>query len=261
MAKDRKKVRARGKDRSGFARWLDKLDNWFHRGRVNFDSKPFEKSVFSQNGEDGILEAIFEIIGTTNRYFVEFGVEDGSECNTRFLREEKGWTGLMMDGADPPGEGVMREFITAENITELFGKHGVPEEFDLLSIDIDSNDYWVWKAIEGYSPRVVVMEYNSSIPASESKTVAYDPELTWDGTNYFGASLLALTKLGSRKGFDLLCCDKVGVNAFFIRRDVFKKHFRKQSVDILWRPPRYGQKDAAGNHTGHPPGDREMVEV
>ncbi|MGI0060808.1 MAG: class I SAM-dependent methyltransferase, partial [Nitrosotalea sp.] len=121
------------------------------------DINCFEMSVFSQNGEDGILDAIFKKIGTTNNYYVEFGVEDGSQCNTRFLRERRDWKGLMMDGGDCNTPFIKKEFITAENVNSLFEKYKVPDEFDLLSIDIDGNDYWVWKALDKhYRPRVMV---------------------------------------------------------------------------------------------------------
>lgn len=184
------------------------------RGPIS-DLTPFEKRYSSQNGEDGILEAIFAVIGTTNRFCVEFGVGDGRVCNTRRLLE-RGWTGLRMDPEDPPGEGIRREFVTAENIEGLFAKYGVPPVFDLLSVDVDGNDYWLWKAIAAYRPRAVVVEYNATVPPSESRTIPYDPAFRWDGTDYFGASLRALEKLGREKGYVLVGCDSRGVNAFFV---------------------------------------------
>ncbi len=133
----------------------------------------FEHKVYSQNGEDGIIMMIFRKIGTTNKFCVELGVGDGSECNTRYLIEKKGFKYLHIDAGNYPKKytDIKKEFITAENINDLFKKYNVPEEFDLLSIDIDYNTYWVWKALEGYKPRVVVIEYNSSIPPTESKAV------------------------------------------------------------------------------------------
>jgi hypothetical protein len=214
----------------------------------------YEQRFTSQNGEDGILAALYARIGTTNRHFVEFGVEDGGECCSRHLRERRGWTGLLMDGGEharPVGP-VHREFITAENVTALFAKYGVPAEFDLLSIDIDGNDYWVWQALSGYSPRVVVIEYNAAIPPSESRTVPYDPAFRWDGGDYFGASLLALERLGRRKGYTLVGCDSRGINAFFVRNDCLGDHFATRSVAELYRPPRFGAR-VHGRRIGHPP--------
>jgi hypothetical protein len=172
---------------------------------------------FSQNGEDGILENILKTIGTTNKYYVEFGVGDGSECNTRLLREN-GWSGLMMDcDHHDPSIGLHREFINAENINDLFAKYHVPADFDVLSIDIDNNDYWVWKALSsGYKPRVVIIEWNCSISPYRSLVVPYDRNGRWDLTSYFGASILALKKLGESKGQVLVASDRRATNLFFV---------------------------------------------
>ena len=228
------------------------------------DLKKFERRSYSQNGEDGILQVIFDTIGVTNKFCVEFGVQDGRECNTRYLIENGGWTGLRMDGGDHDtyvGQ-VYKEFVTVENICRLFNKYTVPSEFDLLSIDVDGNDYWIWRAIEGYSPRVVVIEYNSSLPPNVSKTIPYDPEFQWDGTNYFGASLLALAKLGRIKGYTLVGCESQGVNAFFLRNDVVGDHFAVRAVAELYSAPHYGLL-IDGKFIGHHPTPKisEMVEV
>jgi hypothetical protein len=200
------------------------------------DLDRFESSTFSQNGEDGVIARIFDVIGTTNRYFVEFGTgADGSERNTRLL-EQRGWVGLLMDAcayANHPE--LRRENITAENINELFAKYSVPQEFDLLSIDIDGNDYWVWNALDPrYRPRVLITEYNAFVPPNESRAIRYDPEFRWRGTDYFGASLLALARLSERKGYSLVYCDRRGINAFFLREDIAPAN--KRSVRELYRP-------------------------
>lgn len=217
----------------------------------------FERSFHSQNGEDGIISIIFKKIGVTNRFCVEFGVHPFVGNTVRL--KNKGWDCLHMDGSGD-GQSIKREFITAENINGLFAKYGVPQEFDLLSIDIDSNDYWAWKAIEDYHPRVVIMEYNASVPPDQSKSVAYDPNLTWDKTDYFGASLLALQRLGESKGYSLVGCDSRGVNAFFILKELVEEKFIPMSAAEAYRPPRYG-KMVNGKHIGHPHGTREMIDV
>jgi hypothetical protein len=267
-----------------------------------FDINQHERKIYSQNGEDGIIEYIFSKIGTTNKFCVEFGVGNGFECNTVHLLEKKGWKGLMMDyGADQEiqWDGVIKkawsnrnlgllynirkdarflkkvlshtkrsqrfqrdvkmEKVTAENIQDLFKKYNVPKDFDLLSIDIDFNDYWVWKSIVDYSPRVVVIEYNSSIPPTESKVVPYNPDARWDGTNYFGASLLALRNLGLAKGYTLIGCDSFGVNAFFCKNELVQG-FKIKNIQELYRPPKYGEI-VNGLHIGHPPSDKKMVEI
>jgi len=194
----------------------------FNRNNSNISINNFESAIFSQNGEDGILRFLFYKIKTTNKYFVEFGSADNIENNTKTL-QLLGWKGLLMDGVYSSNR-VMKEIVNAENIENLFLKYNVPEKFDLLSIDIDSNDYWVWKAIVKYKPRVVVIEYNSSLGYEDSLTIKYDPNYWWnDNTNYFGASLKALAKLGQLKNYQLVCCDLKGFNAFFVLNEEIPK--------------------------------------
>lgn len=224
------------------------------------DLRNFEKRVFSQNGEDGIIEEIFRRIGTTNKYFVEFGIEDGSECNTRHLMENKGWKGLLIDGgeshcksarqrADIYGSKVLCSFVTAENIESLFHQSQVPADLDLLSIDIDGNDYWVWKAMTHFRPRVLLIEYNASYPPPENWIMPYNKNHLYDGTSYFGASLVALNELCGDKGYTLVACDKAGVNAFFIRNELITNEFLKKELDYFYSCPKYGSL-----FFGHPKG-------
>ena len=155
--------------------------------------KEFDKKVFSQYGEDGVLEEIFKIIGTTNKYFVEFG-SDGFETsmgNTAYLRKF-GFDGLLMEGHDHRMKkcvyDVKNEFITAENIENLFEKYNVPKEFDFLSIDIDGNDWYVWNAIKQYKPRVVCIEMNGGFPSDVDWIQPYKHDWVWGGNHFFGAS-------------------------------------------------------------------------
>jgi hypothetical protein len=219
---------------------------------------PYERRVFSQHGDDGILDAIFQVIGTTNRYYVEFGTQAGDERNTRFLAERRGWAGLLMDGGfEDSAINLHREFITAENINDLFAKYGVPREFDLLSIDIDGNDYWVWRSLSaGCRPRVVVIEYNASRGPRERRTIAYDPSFVWNESDYFGASLAALEQLGRSKGYRLIGCDSMGVNAYFVRSDLLGDRIVPKTAEQAYRSPVYGPLKR-----GHPPDpERTMIE-
>lgn len=219
----------------------------------------FESRIYSQNGEDGILAGIFSQIGRTNKFFVEFGVEDGSQCNTRYLREYCGWKGLMMGGCRHLSGDIKQEFVTAGNINMLFEKYMVPDEFDLLSIDIDGNDYWVWKALSGrYRPRVVVIEYNAKYKPPQSVVILYDPQYVWDGSDYFGASLSAFVTLAGNKGYTLAGCDSTGTNAFFVNNADFEKYFSAGSIEKLYRLPRYGAKE---HNFCHPPSDKKMIEI
>jgi hypothetical protein len=218
----------------------------------------FEKKIYSQNGEDGIIQAIFKKIGTTNKYFVEFGVENGKECNTRYLMEKNGWKGLLMDEKNE-NKNVKKEFITAENVNELFKKYGVPKEFDLLSIDVDGNDYWIWRALGGaWRPRVVVIEYNSKYKPPKSVSIEYEPNFQWDGTDYIGASLSALAKLGEEKGYKLVGCDNTGLNAFFVNNKDIQNNFLITDIKKLYRAPTFGQQK---HGFFHKPCEKLMKEV
>ncbi|MBT4120389.1 MAG: hypothetical protein HOG89_03485 [Candidatus Peribacter sp.] len=232
---------------AGMLHWHITLRLYRLTGKQISNLNLFERRVTSQNWEDGMIHALFGVIGTTDAYYVEFGTEDGTECNTKQLTR-KGWTGLLMDGREnTPESGIKQEFITAENINNLFAKYNVPTEFDLLSIDIDGNDYWVWKAIEGYSPRVVIMEYNACIPYEPAVTVPYKADFSWDKTDYYGASLSALVQLGKEKGYTLIATDCRGVNAFFVREDIAQKHFVLNAPENIFRPAMF-----KGKLGGHP---------
>ncbi|MFK7694087.1 hypothetical protein [Paenibacillus sp. HJGM_3] len=228
----------------------------------------YERSYHSQNGEDGILQELFTRIGETNRYFVEFGVENGLQCNTYFLAAHRGWSGLMMEGspllfpqlqvhlAPYPQVKTAHHFITRENIVSLFGLYGVPPEPDLLSIDIDGNDYWVWQALSGYRPRVVVIEYNAAYPPPRRMVVRYNPDFQWNGTTYYGASLSSLAELGKQLGYALIGTDSRGVNAFFVRRDVLPSSgFPELTAGQAYNPPGYGLPGI-----GHPHGSGPIVD-
>ena len=200
----------------------------------------YERRVTSQNGEDGVLATIFSTIGTTNRYFVEFGCGNGAQCNTALLQRQ-GWSGLLMDcqlQAEHKSPPIHTEHVTAENVNALFAKHNVPHDFDLLSIDVDGNDYWIWRALE-WRPRVVVIEYNASAGPSVRSCIHYEPDFRWNGTDYFGASLRALAELGTEKGYALIHCETAGVNAFFVRCDCLPAGFAPASLSAIYRPPNY----------------------
>lgn len=199
----------------------------------------FEYSVFSQCGEDGIISEIFRRIGVTNRYFVEFGAGNGLQnCTTSLLLQN--WFGLWME-TEPQNVKVITSkfsslilrhrltfrqvFVTTENIESIFKEADIPEEFDLLSIDIDGNDYWIWNAIENYHPRVVICEYNGRLGPELKWIMKYNSQHVWNGSSYYGASLKSLELLGLKKGYRLVGCNLSGVNAFFVRQDLAGDHF------------------------------------
>jgi hypothetical protein len=183
---------------------------------------------YSQNDEDGVLDYIFSIIppGPQGRFFVEIGVgppwlstveESGLEANCCLLKE-KGWGGLFLDTQSYPAEyGVKQERVDPININLILRKYRVPENLDLISIDVDGQDFWIWSNLV-YLPSAVVIEYNANLAADKSKVVPFNASYEWDGTKWFGASLRALNNLARSKGYVLTYAN--GVNAFFIRESL-----------------------------------------
>lgn len=201
----------------------------------------FERQVYSQHGEDGVIEAFFSLVPPASKFCVEFGAGDGINIsNTCNLRLNHKWTTLLLEGSyENKAINLHREFITAENINTLFAKYRVPENLDLLSIDIDGNDFYVWFSLdERYKPALVVIEYNAGHQLTEDKVIEYDPKFVCDWTNYFGASLKALYNLARKKGYSLIYVDRTGTNAFFARDELINKlslegiHFKNLN-DIL----------------------------
>lgn len=218
-----------------------------------------EFRCFSQNGEDGILHYIFSLIGATNKIAVEMCAGNGTECNSANLLINHGWVGLLLDGNEdninagkefyakcqetfftPPT--LVHAWITAENVNQLIRSNGFEGEIDLLTLDLDGVDYWIWKAIDCIRPRVVVVEYHSGWGPEKSVTVPYRPDFQLDSSdpvvaNYFGASLAAFVKLGWEKGYRLVGCQRYGLNAFFLRSDVGKDVFPEVPASRCFEVP------------------------
>ncbi|MDR1850194.1 MAG: hypothetical protein LBQ75_09145 [Zoogloeaceae bacterium] len=218
--------------------------------------------VFSQNDEDGIIAEIFSRIGVTNKVFVEFGVQNGLECNTHFLLH-KGWNGLWIEGdakscasirklfSVPIESGrlkVVNAFIDKDNINGIIGGGGVNGEIDLLSIDIDGNDYWVWEAISCIQPRVVVIEYNAKFPPDFEWVMEYNKNHIWNGNDKHGASLKSLELLGQKSGYQLVGTNLNGVNAFFVKQDATGNLFAQPATaENLYNPQRWNIQYISGH--------------
>jgi hypothetical protein len=188
--------------------------------------------LLSNDDEDGITLSLLSKIGMTNRTFVEVacGTNGG---NSGFLALECGWQGLMVD-ADTDRLTAARElfrfakvkfaesFVTTDNFNSLMSGNGISGDIDLLSIDIDGNDYWLWESATVVSPRMVIIEYNSCFGPDRALAVPYDP--SFDRHNYtnffYGASLQAMTRLAKKKGYRLVATEPRGHNAYFLRNDV-----------------------------------------
>jgi hypothetical protein len=191
--------------------------------------------MFSQNQEDRMIEAVFGRIGVKTRKFVEFGFGFLQNNTLRFALRHRG-SGLYMDGSEkncrrarllwaavPLNVKIKQAWLERENIDELIGQGVGAGEIDLLSIDVDGNDYWLWKAISSISPRVVIAEYNASFGPDRAVTVPYDRAFDRHQKHpsgfYHGMSLAAAEKLAAAKGYSLIGCEDAGVNALFVRKD------------------------------------------
>lgn len=227
--------------------------------------EPFGFRSFSQNDEDGIVQEILRRIGVSSGTFVEFGVQNGLQNNTRLLLY-RGWRGLWIE-ADVKACRYMERafkkelaarqlrllcgFVTKENIDELIQSAQLGD-IDLLSIDIDGNDYWIWDAIT-LRPRVIVIEYNATFRPPTKWVMEYNAAHRWDFTDYQGASLAALDELARRKGYTLVGTCVAGVNAFFVRDDLVQGLFCESDASALYNPPRYYVQHFMAR--GHPAGE------
>ena len=197
-----------------------------------------EFKVFSQYGEDGILQYLIRETGITRNEttFVEFGVQNYLESNTRFLLMNDHWRGMIMDGNKQYMDSVRNQdiywrhdltvvdaWIDRDNINQLIGDAGFSGDIGILSVDIDSNDYWVWERIEVVNPVIVVVEWNSVFGSDHAISVPYDPAFQREKAHYsnlfWGASIAAFEHLAARKGYALLGSNTVGNNLFFVRND------------------------------------------
>jgi hypothetical protein len=226
----------------------------------------FGYKAYSQNDEDGILSEIFKRIGTTNKKFVEFGVQDGLESNGHFLLH-KGWQGLWLEGSsayykrihknfkEPIASkqlNVVKAFINKNNINDLIRGADMSEDVDLLSIDIDGNDYHVWKAINCINPRVVCIEYNAKFPPDFEWVMKYDANYIWNVSNSdnHGASLKSLEILGKELGYQLVGTNLNGVNAFFVKKELAKDLFVLPATsENLYNPPRFHSLRYISSHS------------
>ncbi len=218
-----------------------KQSAWAVRGMERIaDLHDVEFRVFSQNGEDGIIEWLVHWLQPEEQSFIEFGVENYTEANTRFLLRSRNWRGLIFDGSADNMQSVKlnqphwqfdlqasAQFVTAETVNTLFVKHGFVGRIGLLSIDIDGNDYHVWQAISVVDPAIVVCEYNAVFGDLLPLTIPYQKNFSRSAAHhsnlYFGCSLPALRMLAEKKGYVFVGTGMAGANAFFVRKDLFPK--------------------------------------
>lgn len=237
-----------------------------------------EFKVFSQFGDDGIIQYLAHNLDLRNKTFIEFGVEDYFESNTRFLLQKDNWSGFVMDGSS---ENIAKlknaqfywkhdlnaqaAFVTKDNINHLLSA-GIAEwegGVDILHVDIDGNDYWVWKEIE-INPAIAIMEYNSNFGIERAITVPYDPGFYRTKAHfsnlYWGSSIKALYLLALKKGYVFIGCNSAGNNAYFIRKDKMNDRVRAVSLEAGYVRSKYREsRDEYGNLTFAPTKERAEV--
>ncbi len=216
-----------------------------HTENANTWLNAFAKDVTSQNGEDGIIEKILEVIGrSSGGWCVEFGSWDGRHCSNTFsLIDQRGYSAVLIEGSRKRFKDLLTTFkgnskvipICAyvgfgaeDGLDAILAKTEIPKDFDVLSIDIDGNDYHVWQALQGYQPKVVVIETNPTIPPAVRFIQPADPRVTQ------GSSLLSVAELGRSKGYELVCV--AGANAIFVDAEYFPRFgIQDNSVETMMK--------------------------
>jgi len=236
-----------------------KYKELYNSGFPKFEFKDIGFQIYSQCEEDGILLYIFSIIGTTNKKCVEICLGDVLESNTTNLILNHRWVGLLFDGSSEnikksnnfyknnqntylwPPKSICK-WITKGNINSIILENDFHGEIDFLSIDIDGNDYWIWKEISCISPRVVIVEYNHLWAYEKSVTVPYadnfKAEFSEYGSDYAGASLMAFIKLAKEKGYLYIGSNEISTNAFFLRNDIQNKWLPARDPSAFFSHPR-----------------------
>lgn len=212
----------------------------------------YEFKVFSQWGEDGIIQHLIKNIDIQNRTFIEFGVEDFSESNCRFLLMNNLWEGFVIDGSAAnikrlrssyyywkyPLQSKM-SFITCKNVCELLDESGFDKDLGILSVDVDGIDYHLLAALSAWRPRIIIVEYNALFGARRAVTVPYSENFVRKEAHfsnlYYGASLVAFTNLLDSRGYGLVGVNSVGSNAFFVRRDLLNENIHEVAVEVCFK--------------------------
>lgn len=224
------------------------------------DMNMFGRSVYSQFGEDGILEEIFRRLGVKQGVCVEFGGYDGvTFSNTAYLIRNLGWRGFFIEIDEEMSRlirknyesypvTVVKDEVLPSNIEAHLESFSVSHDFDLLSIDVDGNDYWIWQAITKYRPKIIIIECNGAYLPHEEWIMPFDVEHRWRADAHYGASPAALAKLAKEKGYNFVCCEEQGANMIFVAQEWSGTLPIQEFSGATWRPPRYGNPATAWTH-------------
>ena len=208
----------------------------------------YEFSIFSQWGDDGIIDYLINNLSIKNKSFIEFGVQDYTECNTKFLLMNKNWRGLIIDESTNFVNKIknsyiywrydltaIKSFITKNNVNNIFKENNFVGPIGILSIDIDGNDYWIWDSINCVDPEIVIIEYNSRLGFEKAITIPYREDFERKKAHYsniyYGASLKALINLGRKKNYIFIGCNSAGNNAYFIKSSLENKKIKEIKIE------------------------------
>jgi hypothetical protein len=239
----------------------------FEIKKINYPANiiDVEFSIFSQFGDDGIIQYLINNLDIKNKIFIEFGVEDYTESNTRFLMMNNNWSGFVMDGSIGNIERLQSQwyywmynleskavFINKDNINNIIKLKKYPTDIGLMHIDLDGNDYYIWEAINAVTPIIVVVEYNSIFGINRPISVIYDENFIRNNAHYsnllFGSSLRSLYNLAMKKGYSFVGCNNAGNNAYFVRSDHLNDMVREVSIEVGFVESMYREsRDADGN--------------
>ncbi len=238
-----------------------------NESKATSNLKDYEFKVFSQWGEDGIIQHLTKSIEIKNKTFIEFGVEDFFESNCRFLLMKDDWKGFVIDGSKSNIQRLKNsyfywkhhldavdKFITKENIEDILATSGFENDLGILSVDLDGNDFYILEAINNFSPRILICEYNPVFGGSRKITIPYQADFYRSNTHhsnlYWGASLAAMTYLADKKGYSLVGTNTAGNNAFYVRNDLLNDKVKVLSVEAAYSPSNYREsRDEHGNLT------------
>ena len=227
----------------------------------------YEFKIFSQWGEDGIIQYLTKSIEIKNKTFIEFGVEDFIQANCRFLLMKDDWKGFVIDSSKNNISRLQSlyfywkyelnslvAYITKENINDLLSKSGFKEDLGILSIDLDGNDYYILQAIENFKPRILICEYNAVFGEKRKISIPYQPDFNRTKSHYsnlyWGASLAAMTFLANKKGYSLVGTNSACLNAFYIRNDLINSKVEVLTVEDSYFPSSLREsRDKLGNKT------------
>jgi hypothetical protein len=221
------------------ARLLSKLNQDCTKD-IEKNIRQAEFSVYSQWGDDGIIDFLVNYLDIPEKKFIEFGVGDYTESNTRYLLEMYNWSGLVIDGSSDYIKKIkaqelywkysltaVNSFVTTENINTIFKQNNFSGDIGILHIDIDGNDYWIWNCITEVNPVIVIMEFNSFYGKSAPYTVPYNPtfsrfDIIEKSHIFWGASISSLCDLAESKGYAFIGCNSNANNSYFVRKDKLK---------------------------------------